>query len=286
MNKSIPDKCHAFIKEARKRREVSHNDYTIWWSKGNLTDEDLADNMIQGAGFGNGFLVAAAIGLVNSVALGLEVETEMRWVLVTELGVRKNRVFEHAAAHINWARDTASVLGLSPPKIPYTLGDQRMNSPATALFIQMLEDGYRGLYPWKPAHAFRRYQEVERKFDPSFMVGFWHGIEWAWASFGLNDGEEAYYDMNFWVQQERGIEIKNEERVRLGLKPIDPKIWSDHKDDERGHGEASMNMLAPLSRSKDFILDRWQEGVMAALDSVGVYYFDGLNASRLLRASH
>lgn len=255
MTRIIPNDL-AFLVEGIKRHTVIvANPYTKWFAQGDITVKNVEDLLVQFSVFSNHFLRIQCIRMVNAVRLGIKAETEAREILVSELGVNKNRKFQHSFAHINWLRETAASLRLAPPKIPYPLGDWELGLETTHKFLNALEVTYGNR-------------------DVSIAAGASFAIE-TWAGFGLMNTETEH--LNFWKQLIAGLNDFN--HCRGWLTPLKLDFFEFHVEDEKKHVESVECELLETFDLPEFNIEKWKEGAFRALDAI-LLFWEGLNQQR------
>lgn len=253
MTRAIPSELQIIVDEIKRHKVIVANPYTRWFAKGDTTVKNVEDLLIQFSVFSNHFLRIQCARMVNAVRLGIEAETEAREILVSELGVNKDRKFQHGFAHINWLRETAGPLGLAPPKIPYPLGDWELGLGTTHKFLDELEATYGGR-------------------DVSIAAGASFAIE-TWAGFGLKDRETEH--LNFWKQLIVGLNYFN----NFNMPPLKLDFFVFHIEDEKKHVESVERELLETFDLPEFNMEKWKEGAFRALDTI-LLFWEGLDQQR------
>lgn len=253
MTRTIPKDLALLVDEIKRHKVIVANPYTNWFAKGEAGDQHVKDLLIQFSVFSNHFLRIQCIRMVNAVRLGIKAETEAREILVSELGVNKDRKFRHNFAHINWLRETADPLNLAPPKIPYPLGDWELGLETTHKFLDELEATYGNR-------------------DVSIAAGASFAIE-TWAGFGLKDTKTEH--LNFWKQIIVGFVFFNKNRFN----PLKLDFFEFHVEDEKKHVESVERELLETFDLPQFNIEKWKEGAFRALDAILMFWV-GLNEQR------
>jgi hypothetical protein len=259
MTRTIPNDLALLVNEIKRHKVIVANPYTKWFTENPAKEQEVKNLLIQFSVFSNHFLRIQCTRMVNAVRLGIEAEKEAREILVSELGVNKDRNFRHGFAHINWLRETAGPLGLAPPHIPYPLGDWELGLETTHKFLDELEATYGNR-------------------DPSIAAGASFAIE-TWAGFGLKDEKTEY--LNFWKQLIVGLEAFNfvfafshNERLKLDF-------FEFHVEDEKKHVESVERELLETFDLPQFNIEKWKEGAFRALDAI-LMFWQGLDEQRKL----
>ena len=246
-------------KEIHSHPVIVNNPYCKWFKKGEANEEQLIDLFEQFAVFSKWFLLAQLMRVLN--ASDLEAEAHARYILANELGVRINadgstegQPFKTQWAHINWLRDTARPLKLSPEK----LGSWDSSSPSTRAFIKGLEETYGN-----------KDGEVGR--------GASYAIE-TWAAWGIGKGEEAESN-NFWKELITGIEIYNKKNNLQGSSSIPLKFFLFHFNSEKGHGDNVLDELNQSFSRPDFNGHKFIDAGVKALNAIYTFWA-GLDQNR------
>ncbi len=218
-----------------------------------LMPAQMRHSALQWLAFSSQFPRIQAAHMANAPTRA--VREAARNILGNELGVPINRRsgsieggrFSHAGAHLEWVEEFAEALGVDTTNLNYL----ERASDKTKQFIAIFDETY-------------------GNSDPIVAAGASYAVE-VWAGFGL-DGDEEAQKGNFWNQEIAGIEIFNEaHRIPDGLKPLDPKFFTYHRDLELGHVANVEEALADLVLFERFDEDKWLQAAARALD--GVYLF-------------
>jgi hypothetical protein len=239
---------------------ITRNAYTEWFARGEADEDQVAELLMQFSVFSNHFLVVQVKRMVNAGTL--EGEACARDILLNELGVAidhrtgaaEGRTFRSANAHLNWLRECAAPLGLSPLE----LGKWKNGSAATHRFLDGLDRTYGSR-------------------DGNMGAGASFAIE-TWAAFGIGAGPELEA-RNFWKQLVVGLEAFNERREAAGLKPLPLGFFKFHFETESGHGAGVWKELEQIQDKPDFDARRFLKGGRQALDAIHQFWL-GLDESR------
>lgn len=257
MTRTIPNDLALLVNEIKQHKVIVANPYTKWFAGNSVKEQNVKDLLIQFSVFSNHFLRIQCTRMVNAVRLGVEAETEAREILVSELGVNKDRKFRHSFAHINWLRETAAPLNLTPPQIPYPLGDWDLGLVTTHQFLYELEATYGNR-------------------DPSIAAGASFAIE-TWAGFGLKDVKTER--LNFWKQLIVGLETFNNRFAFQYNQELKLDFFEFHVEDEKKHVESVERELQETFDLPQFNIEKWKEGAVRALDAI-LLFWEGLDEQR------
>lgn len=253
MTRTIPNDLALLVETIKQHKVIVTNPYTQWFAEGEATVKNVEDLLIQFSVFSNHFLRIQCTRMVNAVRLGIEAEREARAILVSELGVTQSNTFAHYYAHINWLRETATPLALTPPKIPYPLGDWDLGLETTHRFLSELEDTYGNR-------------------DASIAAGASFAIE-TWAGFGLKEAKTEH--LNFWKQLIVGLNDFNDYQST----PLKLDFFEFHVEDEKKHVESVERELLETFDLPEFNIEKWKEGAFRALDAILLFWV-GLDEQR------
>ncbi|EOD28153.1 hypothetical protein EMIHUDRAFT_443019 [Emiliania huxleyi CCMP1516] len=251
---------------------VEHNPYCDWFSKGEATEEQVKDLVVQFSVFSNLFLLAQLNKVINSPTL--EGAREGKEILANEIGVVfkpqekktaelareaaekgfdpnvvsvtgsvEGGVFSHRAAHFEWLCDVGKDMGLTFDE----LGKRRHGSEATLHFCDAL---YR----------------IYGSEDLSTALG---------ASFAI----EHWANAGFWDELIEGFEKLNGKRPS-GAKKFRMGFWRFHQALEAQHAAHTMDELEEAI-TEGLITDelRFQQAAREMLDACAIFW-EGLDASR------
>jgi len=251
---------------------VTRNEYCSWFAKGEATDEQVKDLVVQFSVFSNLFLLAQLNKVINSPTL--EGAREGKEILANEIGVVfkpqekktaelareaaakgfdpsvvgvtgsvEGGVFSHRAAHFEWLCDVGKDMGLSFDQ----LGKRRHGSEATLHFCDAL---YR----------------IYGSEDLSTALG---------ASFAI----EHWANAGFWDELIEGFEKLNGKRPS-GAKKFRMGFWRFHQALEAQHAAHTMDELEEAI-TEGLITDelRFQQAAREMLDACAIFW-EGLDASR------
>jgi hypothetical protein len=221
---------------------VRHNSYTSWFSKGQISDEDLRHFTVQFSVFSHLFIEAQLRKCINS--LDLSTYRAGKQILLNELGVGFTRSgsidggrFRFTAAHFEWLADFAAHLGLPFSKI----GKRAQGTSATLKFCDELIKWY-------------------GSEDPSVAAGASHAIE-HWAAAG------------FWKELISGL--RTIKRKRMPDLPL--AFWVHHDRLEDQHASHTDDELDEVFAQPNFSQDAFLQGATAMLDAVAIFW-NGLDA--------
>lgn len=238
---------------------ITDNRYTAWFAQGDATEEDVSELLLQFSVFSNHFLVAQVKRLVNAGTL--EGERCARAILVNECGVALDRegspegkTFTARNAHLNWLRECAEPLGLSPVE----LGKWDNGSEATREFLDGLDRTYGSR-------------------DGMIGAGASFAIE-TWAAFGIGSGPELEA-RNFWRQLIVGLEAFNARRAAAGRTPLPLHFFKFHFQMEAGHGANVWHELEQIFGQPGFDERKFLRGGRQALEAIHTFW-KGLDAQR------
>lgn len=253
------------FKQVIERELLSHpvvreNPFTSWFKRGEASDEQVRDLVLQFSVFSNHFLVVQAKRMV--FAQTEEGERCARNILMNECGVGldrgtgspEGRSFASANAHINWLRGLGNALSMPPRE----LGRWENGSAATKAFLRGLDRTYGSR-------------------DAAVGAGASFAVE-SWAAFGLGHAPELEA-RNFWKELIAGLKGHNARRVAEGLPTLPLHFFEYHFALESGHGA---NVWAELGQSfgtPGFSPARFIDGGKKALDAVHAFW-KGLDQSR------
>lgn len=261
-------------RELMHHRIITNNEYTRWFQKGDITDNELKHFIKQFSVFSNQFLVAALLRVIN--APSLEQMHASKEILLNELGViyrkpgqaigarpelsedAKDRegdpdlvstegtvdggIYRHRAAHFEWLLRVAEPLGLGFND----LGKRRHGRPSTLHFCDEL-------------------QRLYGSEDGQIAEGASFAVE-NWAAAG------------FWQELEDGLmAVKKKRHPNLKL-----AFFTWHNRVEGQHAGHTMEELEEVYFSDEFDRERFLQGGREILEAVAVFW-DGLNEDRLNR---
>jgi pyrroloquinoline quinone (PQQ) biosynthesis protein C len=222
---------------------VTANAYTKWFSRGEMSLDQLRQFTVQFSVFSNLFLLAALNRVIN--AESLESARDSKEILMNELGVvyKKGTVdggtFRFEAAHFEWILQFAEVLGLSFNE----LGKRRHGSPSTLHFCDEL---------------FRLYGSD----DYNEAMGAAFAVE-NWAAAG------------FWKELISGLQ--KAKAARLPSLPLGFFTWHDQLEEQ--HKAHVWDELEACYESPKFNEEPFVRAGVQMLDGVKVFW-DGLNGMR------
>ena len=245
--------------EIHRHPVIVDNPYCRWFKKGEATEGQLIDLFEQFAVFSKWFLLVQLMRMLN--ASDLEAESHARFILANELGVGINsdgstedQPFKTRWAHINWLRDTAKPLNLTPEQ----LGSWESSSSHTKKFIEGLEQTYGSK-------------------DGEFGRGASYAIE-TWAAWGIGQGKELE-ENNFWKELITGIDFYNERNHLKGNQAIPLDFFQFHFDSEKGHGDNVLEEMQHSFYRPNFDEKKFLKGGRKALDAIYTFWL-GLDQSR------
>ena len=226
---------------------VTRNEYCSWFAKGEATDEQVKDLVVQFSVFSNLFLLAQLNKVINSPTL--EGAREGKEILANEIGVVfkpqekktaelareaaekgfdpnvvsvtgsvEGGVFSHRAAHFEWLCDVGKDMGLTFDE----LGKRRHGSEATLHFCDAL---YR----------------IYGSEDLSTALG---------ASFAI----EHWANAGFWDELIEGFEKLNGKRPS-GAKKFRMGFWRFHQALEAQHAAHTMDELVVATANTTELVD-------------------------------
>lgn len=240
---------------------IVNNPYTKWFKKGEVSEPQVKEMIVQFSVFSNHFLVVQCKRMVN--AKTEEGEKGARWILANEIGVSldiktgscEGGKFATRAAHLNWIRDTAAPLNIDR-KI---LGDWNVGTDATHKFLKGLDETY-----GSP--------------DENIGAGASFAIE-TWAGFGIGQGKELENN-NFWMELITGLKVFNEKVLEPSdRKPIPLGFFQYHFQIESGHVENVKHELEETFSGEGFDEAKYLSGGKKALESIYTFWL-GLDATR------
>lgn len=235
----------AFVRAAHDKINrhpiVVRNEYTRWFSRGEITTAQLQRFTIQFSVFSHLFLEAQLRKCINAPTLaGYRASKE---ILLNELGVNfeggsiDGARFRFTAAHFEWLLAFGEKIGLSYAD----LGKRRLGSPATLEFCETL-------------------LRVYGSEDASSAAGASYAIE-HWAAAG------------FWKELIAGLRL-----VRGRLFPKLPLgFWTWHDRLEETHAAHTDDELEAAFALPGFSQEAFLLGAGEVLDAVGVFW-EGLAA--------
>ena len=220
---------------------VEHNDYTRWFSRGEMTTAQLQRFTIQFSVFSHLFLEAQLRKCINAPTLaGYRASKE---ILLNELGVSfeagsvDGSRFRFTAAHFEWLLAFGQKIGLSYDE----LGKRSLGNPATLQFCQTL-------------------LRVYGSEDASTAAGASYAIE-HWAAAG------------FWKELIAGLRL-----VRARMFPKLPLgFWTWHDRLEDTHAAHTDEELEAAFCTPGFNQDAFLQGAAEVLDAVAIFW-EGLAA--------
>lgn len=250
-------------------RIITHNRYTRWFQKGEVSDRDLCHFVQQFSVFSNQFLVAALLKVINAPTL--QQSRSSREILLNELGVIYHQpdkdvslprlmtmaemehqgdpelvstagtvdggVCRFRAAHFEWLLDFAKGLGLGFSD----LGQCKLGRPTTLLFCNELKRLY-------------------GSEDPQIAQGASFAVE-HWAAAG------------FWRELIDGLNIIRSARypnLRLAF-------FTWHDQVEAQHAGHTLEELELVYFQLGFDPTKFFQGGSEILDAIAVFW-DGLKA--------
>jgi hypothetical protein len=253
---------------------VTHNDYCIWFDRGEATRQQVRDLIQQFSVFSQLFIVAQLLKTINAPTL--QQQRESREILANELGVVFNSgrtspkalsapaqdeddvdrlgdpelvstegtvdggVFHFSATHFEWLINVAKPLGLEFGE----LGKRRVGWPSTVHYCDELARLY-------------------GSEDPDVGEGASFAVE-HWAAAG------------FWKQLIRGLDrFRDRECPDLRLAFF---TWHDRVEDQ--HAAHTLDELREAFQRPDFDQQKFLQGAREMLDGVKAFW-DGLNEGRL-----
>lgn len=239
---------------------VSENPFTSWFKRGQATEDQVKDLVIQFSVFSNHFLIVQAKRMV--FAQTEEGERCARNILMNECGVGldrgtgspEGRAFSSSNAHISWLRDLGRALDMPARE----LGRWENASPATKAFLRGLDRTYGSR-------------------DASTGAGASFAVE-TWASFGLGHAPELEA-RNFWKELIAGLKGHNARRAKEGLPALPLHFFEYHFALESGHGANVWQELEQSFGASGFSQARFIAAGKKALDSVHTFW-KGLDQSR------
>ncbi len=239
---------------------IQDNNYCEWFSKENISKQQLIDFTIQFSVFSNQFLIAQLMKVINAQTLeearaGKEIlcnelgviftskDTDNKMVgtdLVGIQGTVNNSVYKFEAAHFEWLVNFAEPLGLKYEN----LGKPQFALPSTSFFCKEL-------------------QRLYGSADPQTALGASFAVE-NWAASG------------FWKQLITGIEKFNIE-TDMNLKLFFFK-WHDAL--EAQHAQHTWSELEEVYLSSpDFDTNLFIDSAVEMLDGVSMFW-NGLDKQR------
>jgi len=259
-------------RDLMRHRIISTNEYTHWFQKGDVNEQELKHFVKQFSVFSNQFLVAALLRVLN--AGSLHQARASKEILLNELGViyrkpgqaigaraelndgDKDRegdpdlvstegtvdggIFRFRAAHFEWLLAIGEGLGMGF----HDMGKRKQGTPSTLHFCDEL-------------------QRVYGSDDSQVAEGASFAVE-NWAAAG------------FWQELEDGLMKINQRRA----KKLKLAFFTWHNRVEAQHAAHTMEELEEIYFDPDFDRDRFFKGGKEILDAVAVFW-DGLNDDRL-----
>jgi hypothetical protein len=223
---------------------VRCNSYTAWFSKGDISDEQLRHFTVQFSVFSHLFIEAQLRKCINS--LDLSTYRAGKQILLNELGVGFTRNgsidggrFRFTAAHFEWLAEFAESLGLRFDQI----GKRSHGTQSTLTFCDELLKWY-------------------GSDNPSVAAGASHAIE-HWAAAG------------FWKELISGL--RSVKRNRIPNLPL--AFWIHHDRLEDQHAMHTDDELDEAFARPDFSPDAFLQGAQAMLDAVQIFW-SGLESDR------
>ena len=216
---------------------VRHNRYTVWFSQGTMTRDELRHFTVQFSVFSHLFLEAQLRKCINAPTL--QSYRASKEILLNELGVPFGQAgsvdgspFRFGAAHFEWLIAFGAHLGLGFDD----LGKRASGTEATLEFCRTLAETY-------------------GSENASTAAGASYAIE-HWAAAG------------FWKELISGL---REYRRRSGADlPLGFWTWHDRLEDQ--HAEHTDDELADAYRSPSFDETALLAGAETVLDSVAVFW--------------
>ncbi len=241
-------------KELLNHPIIERNDYTQWFSKGNLTHGELEHFTVQFSVFSNLFLVAQLKKMIHSHSL--DMMRSSKEILASEIGVTfkggrnsaietkdftlhsqgsiEGGVFHFRAGHFEWLLDFAKPLGLGFKD----LGKRSLGTRETLFFTDTLD-------------------ELFSDEDPSISLG---------ASFAI----ENWANRGFWKELISGLKKWNSTNKKL---PLGFFIWHDKVEDQ--HAEHTQEELKELFSSINLNEEKFIASGNRALDALKIFW-DGM----------
>lgn len=259
-------------RELMQHRIILNNEYTRWFQKGDVNDEQLRHFIKQFSVFSNQFLIAALLKVLN--APSLQQARASKEILLNELGViyrkpgqavgsradlneeDKDRegdpdlvstegtvdggVFRFRAAHFEWLLNIGQGLGLGFND----MGKRQHGTPSTLHFCDEL-------------------QRLYGSDDGQIAEGASFAVE-NWAAAG------------FWQELEDGLMIiKKKRHPKLKL-----AFFTWHNRVEAQHASHTLEELEEVYFDDDFDRGKFFQGGKEILEAVATFW-DGLNQDRL-----
>jgi hypothetical protein len=222
---------------------VRANRYTQWFSRGEVSLEDLRAFAVQFSVFSHLFLEAQLRKCLN--APDLESYRAGKEILMNELGVSFSKsgsvdgsTFRFRAAHFEWLVEFANALGLEWNDI----GKRGLGTPSTLAFCDALTEWYGSA-------------------DESTAAGASYAIE-HWAAAG------------FWKELIAGLRLVKAQR----LPDLPLGFWTWHDAIEDQHAAHTDDELAAAFAKPDFSPERFIRAGEAVLDAVAGFW-EGLYES-------
>lgn len=262
-------------RELMQHRIIINNEYTRWFQKGDVNEEQLRHFIQQFSVFSNQFLIAALLKVLN--APSLQQARASKEILLNELGViyrkpgqamgsradlneeDKDRegdpdlvstegtvdggVFRFRAAHFEWLLAIGQGLGLGFND----MGKRKHGTPSTLHFCDEL-------------------QRLYGSDDGQIAEGASFAVE-NWAAAG------------FWQELEDGLmHIKQTRHPKLKL-----AFFTWHNRVEAQHASHTLEELEEVYFDEDFDREKFFQGGKEILEAVATFW-DGLNQDRLQKS--
>jgi hypothetical protein len=259
-------------RELMKHRIITNNEYTRWFQKGDINEQELKHFIKQFSVFSNQFLIAALLRVLNAGTL--QQARASKEILLNELGViyrkpgqaigarselgddEKDRegdpdlvstegtvdggIFRFRAAHFEWLLAIGEGVGLSFND----MGKRRHGTPSTLFFCDEL-------------------QRVYGSDDAQIAEGASFAVE-NWAAAG------------FWQELEDGLMKINQKRP----KKLKLAFFTWHNRVEAQHAAHTMEELEEIYFDEDFDRNRFFKGGKEILEGVAAFW-DGLHQDRV-----